>query len=70
MKFLEKIREFQDGLECEEIYRMESFVGSANYLAPESIHLKYSTKSDIWALGVLIYRLFHNRLPFRGKNNF
>ena len=45
-------------------------MGSANYLAPESIGLEYSLKSDIWSLGILIYKIFHGKLPFRGQNNF
>lgn len=50
--------------------RSKSFVGSANYLSPESITMEHSLSTDIWAFGVLAYRLFHDRLPFEGENSF
>jgi serine/threonine protein kinase len=37
------------------------------YMAPEMIAEKPSTtKVDMWALGVIIYELFSNQLPFKG----
>ena len=37
------------------------------YMAPEMIAEKQSTtKVDMWALGVIIYELFSNQLPFKG----
>ena len=50
--------------------RKASFVGSANYIAPESIKFDYSFKSDIWSFGVVMYTFFHGKLPFRGRNNY
>lgn len=44
-------------------------VGSANYLSPEGLQLRYSTKSDIWAFGVLAYKFNFNCLPFEGNSN-
>ena len=36
-------------------------------MAPEMIAEKPSTtKVDMWALGVIIYELFSNQLPFKG----
>lgn len=54
---------------CPESQFSESLVGSANYLSPESLQLKYTTKSDIWAFGILAYKFFYNSLPFQGSNN-
>jgi serine/threonine protein kinase len=35
------------------------------YMAPELIAQKPSTtKVDMWALGVIIYQIFSNKLPF------
>ena len=44
-------------------------MGSANYLSPESLQLNFTTKSDIWAFGVLAYKFYFNSLPFQGSNN-
>ena len=38
-------------------------------MSPESIDLKYSPKSDIWAFGILAYKFYFNRLPFEGKDS-
>jgi protein-serine/threonine kinase len=36
-----------------------------DYLAPEIIKgEKYDVRVDTWALGVLIYELYHNKSPF------
>ncbi len=40
-------------------------VGSPIYMAPESF-LKniYSSKTDVWAFGILLYELYHGTSPF------
>ena len=39
------------------------------YMAPELIAEKPSTtKVDMWALGVIIYQFFSNKLPFEAAN--
>ena len=46
-----------------------SAVGSPAYLSPEIIHgAPYSYKSDIWSLGVLLYRASCNKFPFDAAN--
>jgi NIMA (never in mitosis gene a)-related kinase len=43
----------------------KSFVGTPFYLSPEMVEGKpYSTKADIWALGVILYHLTALKLPF------
>ncbi|KAK5644545.1 hypothetical protein RI129_005845 [Pyrocoelia pectoralis] len=38
--------------------KTQTFIGTANYLAPEMCHGKpYNTKSDIWSLGCILYEL-------------
>jgi serine/threonine protein kinase len=41
------------------------------YMAPEMIVQKESsTKVDMWALGVIMYQMFANKLPFEADNYF
>ena len=43
-----------------------SIVGTPNYLSPEIVQNQpYSYKSDVWALGVLLYEMCTLRLPFQ-----
>jgi NIMA (never in mitosis gene a)-related kinase 1/4/5 len=43
----------------------KSFVGTPFYLSPEMVEGKpYSTKADIWALGIILYHMCALKLPF------
>ncbi len=40
------------------------------YIAPEILYQNLSTKKvDMWALGVILYQFFANKLPFEEVNN-
>lgn len=40
-------------------------------MAPEMIEkIPSTTKVDMWALGVILYQLFGNKLPFEASNYF
>jgi len=42
-----------------------AMIGTPYYLSPEMVEGKsYSTKADIWALGVILYQLCALKLPF------
>jgi serine/threonine-protein kinase ULK/ATG1 len=44
---------------------MATICGSPNYMAPELLNLQmYDDKADIWSLGVLIYQLCYQKLPY------
>jgi serine/threonine protein kinase len=41
------------------------------YMAPEMIiQSESSTKVDMWALGIILYQFFTNKLPFEGTNYY
>ncbi|XP_058821050.1 3-phosphoinositide-dependent protein kinase 1 isoform X2 [Topomyia yanbarensis] len=48
-----------------------SFVGTAQYVSPEILKGKYSTRaSDLWSFGCIIYQLIAGSPPFRGPNDY
>src|SRR6185295_13554399 len=46
-------------------------VGTPSYIAPEILQGKEAdARSDLWALGVVLYEMLSGRLPFRGSTMF
>ena len=39
---------------------------SLYYMSPELIHNKYHQTSDIWSIGVILYQMIYDDLPFKG----
>lgn len=45
----------------------QTLCGTYEYMAPEVIfNGRQTKKTDIWALGILLYELFHGHAPFKG----
>lgn len=45
-----------------------SVVGTPSYIAPEQIQGAVTPQSDLYALGIILYRAVTGRLPFQGDN--
>lgn len=46
-----------------------TFIGTPNYLSPEiCVEKPYDNKSDIWALGCILYQLCTLNMPFQASN--
>lgn len=52
--------------EGSDITQTGCLVGTPEYMAPELTEQQESASSDIYALGVLLYRMLAGQLPFRG----
>ena len=49
--------------------RTGQIMGSVNYMSPEQIHGRaVDARTDIFSLGVVLYQLFTNSLPFEGDS--
>ena len=49
--------------------KVESFCGTHVYVAPEMYRSEpYGTKIDVWSLGVVLFEMMTQRLPFTGAN--
>ena len=46
-----------------------TFLGSPLYMAPQVLAKeKFSSKCDVWSLGVTIYEILYGRTPFTAKS--
>lgn len=64
----------------EHCFQMElnKIIGTPAFIAPELCHFNESKRNnirdgfklDIWSLGITLYCLLHNKLPFSGENEF
>lgn len=64
-----KLCDFGWSAEYDENMRRQTVCGTYEYMAPEILFQKQqSVGIDIWALGILLYELLHNRAPYSGKS--
>ena len=57
--------------------KRKNLIGSKHYISPELVEKDRSDmelvdeayeKTDIWSFGVFMYRIFHDKYPFEGRN--
>jgi len=48
---------------------MKGFYGCPNYMAPEVLAGSYDEKYDVWSIGVMLYTLILNKVPFDGVSD-
>ena len=49
--------------------QMNSIVGSPLYMSPQILEKqKYTTKSDIWSIGIIFYEMLYGQVPWKGKD--
>lgn len=52
--------------ERSDITQIGCLIGTPEYMAPELAYMSESVSSDIYALGILLYQMLTDRLPFTG----
>lgn len=58
---------YQEGSELDTIH--QSLVGSPIYMCPEILNgSSYSTKSDVWSTGIIIYQMLYGKTPHRASS--
>ena len=63
-----KITDFGLSRVVDEKGLMSTLCGTPQYMAPEILmKQKYSSKADIWSIGIILYVILSSRLPFSGS---
>ena len=50
--------------------KLNNTVGTAYFIAPETIKGAYDEKCDMWSIGVILYYILSGKFPFTGNSNF
>ncbi len=59
----------EDATVSEGLTKAGAIVGTLSYMSPEALRGEPAdARSDIWALGVMLYETASGRLPFQGKS--
>lgn len=53
--------------ELDDEVNLKRLIGTAKYMSPEVWEGRFSSRSDVWSVGVIFYALLSNQLPFSIK---
>ena len=69
-KFIPKLSDYGFSKKLDERKKVtKTKLGTPSTMAPEVLkNLKYDKKADLWSVGVLLYQLHFNDLPYNAKN--
>jgi calcium-dependent protein kinase len=56
------------GLSTSETNKLKQRVGSPYYMAPEIINGRFSSKTDLWSVGVILFVMVTGNYPFEARN--
>ena len=68
-KFEVKIIDFGTAKQIKPKQKINEFIGTCYYIAPEVLDECYDEKCDIWSCGVIMYILLGGYPPFNGNSN-
>lgn len=65
-----KLIQVLDGMSASDITGTGSVIGTPHYISPEQCSARpVDQRSDIYSVGIIIYRMLTGRLPFEGPNS-
>ena len=68
-KYSLKIIDFGTAIQINPGEKINKFIGTSYYIAPEVLAENYNEKCDIWSCGVIMYILLCGYPPFNGSSN-